>query len=125
MKYFIILLLFPFTSCLKAQLSESKVECKVTHAYWEACETGIGPCNPFTIERQVGEPTTIVMPCGGTFTSVTLSSKGKTIKSLSIGHDECPPTFDLTDLPDGEYGAYMLACGLGGGIKFNLVTKKR
>lgn len=67
----------------------------------------------------------LIMPCGGTYTTVHLTKKGQVepIKKLNIGHDECPPSFDLTGLEDGEYEAYMWACGLGGPIKFNLKTK--
>jgi hypothetical protein len=65
------------------------------------------------------------MPCGGTATTVTLTSTGQTnpIQKTSIGHSECPPIFDLTQLTEGKYFANMLACGLGGQIEINLTTK--
>ena len=65
------------------------------------------------------------MPYGGTATTVTLTGQGqeKPIHQVVISHKDCPPTFDLTGLPDGKYGAKMLACGLGGRITLYLKTK--
>lgn len=95
--------------------------------YWEGCETGKGECKPLTFIRGTkDENWFLFMPCGGTATSVTLTASGQNnpIQKTNIGHSECPPIFDLTDLADGKYFAYMLACGLGGQIEINLTTTK-
>jgi hypothetical protein len=94
--------------------------------YWEGCETGKGECKPLTfIRSSKDENWFLFMPCGGTATTVTLTSTGQTnpIQKTSIGHSECPPIFDLTQLTEGKYFANMLACGLGGQIEINLTTK--
>jgi hypothetical protein len=71
----------------------------------------------------------LIMPCGGKATTVTLSkSKGipnenETIQKYETINFECPPIFDLTDLIDRKYFAYMLSCGLGGQIEINLKTQ--
>lgn len=99
--------------------------------YWERCETGKGECNPLTITRcSANEKWYLIMPCGGTATTVTLSAqqgipKGNDIiQTEAISHSECPPIFELTNLKDGKYFAYMLACGLGGQIGINITTEK-
>jgi hypothetical protein len=95
--------------------------------YWEGCETGKGECKPLTFTRSSkDENWFLFMPCGGTATTVTLTAFGQKIpiQKISIGHSECPPIFDLTNLTDGKYFAYMLACGLGGQIEINLTTTK-
>lgn len=103
----------------------------VDFEYWEGCETGEGECNPLTFTRgSNNEKWYLIMSCGGTATSVTLSTqkeipKGNNIiQTEEISHSECPPVFDLTNLKDGKYFAYMLACGLGGQIEINLKTDK-
>lgn len=45
------------------------------------------------------------------------------IQKTEITHSECPPIFDLTNLTDGKYYTYMLACGLGGQVEINLKTE--
>ncbi len=95
--------------------------------YWEGCETGKGECNPLTFIRgSKDENWFLFMPCGGTATTVTLTVSGQNnpIQKTNIGHSDCPPIFDLTDLADGKYFAYMLACGLGGQVEINLTTTK-
>ncbi len=99
--------------------------------YWEGCETGKGECNPLTFTRKsINENWFLIMPCGGTATSVTLSEQqgipkgNKIIQKEEISHSECPPIFELTNLKDGKYFAYMLACGLGGQIEINIRTEK-
>ncbi len=94
--------------------------------YWEGCETGKGECKPLAfICGSKDENWFLFMPCGGTSTTVNLTIAGQKtpIQTTSIGHSECPPIFDLTNLADGKYFAYMLACGLGGQIEINLTTK--
>lgn len=99
--------------------------------YWEGCETGKGECKPLTFTRSSkDENWFLFMPCGGTATTVTLSKqmgipkKNETIQKCEITYPDCPPTFELTNLQDGKYFAYMLACGLGGQIEINLTTKE-
>ena len=93
--------------------------------YWEGCETGKGKCNPLTFTRTKGEKNWfLIMPCGGTETSVTVTSLNKTFSEQQhLFHDKCPPFLKLTDLKDGKYFANMMACGLGGQVEFNLTTK--
>jgi len=98
--------------------------------YWEGCETGKGDCNPLTFFRSSKEENWfLIMPCGGSFTTVTLSEKrsipkeNESIQICEIDYSNCPPIFDLTYLKDGKYFAYMLACGLGGQIEINIKTE--
>jgi len=97
--------------------------------YWEGCETGNGNCNPLIFKRQTKkEKWYLVLPCGGTSTTVFLSQKEgipeeeEIIQKNEISYSKCPPIFELTNLNDGKYYAYMLACGLGGQIEINLKT---
>jgi hypothetical protein len=99
--------------------------------YWEGCETGKGECKPLTFIRSSNDENWFLfMPCGGTATTVTLSKQtgipkeNEAIQKCEISYSDCPPIFDLTNLKDGKYFAYMLACGLGGQIEINLTTKK-
>ena len=98
---------------------------------WERCETGKGECNPLTITRSsANEKWYLIMPCGGTATTVTLSTqqgipKGNDIiQKEEVLHSGCPLIFELTNLKDGKYFAYMLACGLGRQIGINITTEK-
>jgi hypothetical protein len=100
--------------------------------YWEGCETGKGECNPLTFTRNSTNGNWyLIMPCGRNTTSVTLSERQRIpkgndiIQKEEISHSECPPIFELTNLKDGKYFAYMLACGLGGQIEINLKTEKK
>ena len=91
--------------------------------YWEGCETGRGECKPLTFTRPVSERNWfLIMPCGGTMTKVFISGEDFS-KELNLNYYECPPYLDLTNLADGKYSAYMLACGLGGNVNFILITK--
>lgn len=94
--------------------------------YWEGCETGKGKCNPLSFTRTKDEKNWyLIMPCGGTETSVNISSSDNFFSQQQhLFHDKCPPFLALTDLKDGKYLANMLACGLGGSIEFNLTTTK-
>jgi hypothetical protein len=98
---------------------------------WEPCETGKGECNPVTITRNsTNEKWYVIMPCGGTSTTVTLSAQqgipegDELIQKEKISHSECPPIFELTNLRDGKYFAYMISCRLGGQIEINITTEK-
>jgi hypothetical protein len=94
--------------------------------YWEGCETGKGKCKPLNFTRTKDEKNWyLIMPCGGTETSITVSSSDKTFSEKQhLFHDKCPPFLALTDLKDGKYFANMMACGLGGQVEFNLTTNK-
>ncbi|WP_196890176.1 hypothetical protein [Aureivirga sp. CE67] len=99
--------------------------------YWEACEIGEKKCEPLTLKRpKNNEKWFLIMPCGGTSTTVTLSEKQvipeekDIIQKSEISTSQCPPIFDLTKLKDGKYFAYMISCGLGGQIEINLITDK-
>lgn len=98
---------------------------RISRSYWEGCETGVGACEPLTFYRDSKlKKTFLLLPCGGTTTSVSLSSnKNGVFIENEWSAQNCPPMFDLTALGDGKYSAYMLACGLGGGITFTLKTK--
>lgn len=105
---------------------DTKTEFKIDFEYWEGCETGESPCIPLEFNRGTEKDSiNLIMPCGGTATTVKLFQDGsdKPIRTTSISYNECPPTFDLTGLPDGTYSAYMTACGLGGGVNFKLITE--
>jgi hypothetical protein len=92
--------------------------------YWEGCETGKGACKPLNFTRTRGEKNWfLIMPCGGTETSVTVSSADMSFSDQQhLFHDKCPPFLELTNLKDGRYFANMRACGLGGSVEFNLTT---
>ena len=92
--------------------------------YWEDCETGKGVCNPLNFTRTKEEKNWyLIMPCGGTATSITVSSSDKGYsQQQNLFHDKCPPFLELTNLKDGKYFANMMACGLGGSVEFNLRT---
>ena len=92
--------------------------------YWEGCETGKGKCNPLNFTRTKDEKNWyLIMPCGGTETSITFSNSDKTFSQKQhLFFEKCLPYLELTDLKDGKYFAYMMACGLGGGVEFNLKT---
>jgi hypothetical protein len=114
--------------CLHAmQAGEAGQVFEISREYWEGCETGLGECKPLAFVRaSQSAQVTLRMPCGGTRTSVTLTRVGEAspLRSLQIGAADCPPQFDLTGLPDGDYEAYMLACALGGPVRFSLQTAR-
>ena len=110
-----------------AKLGIQKANIKfIDFDYWERCETGKGECKPLTFTRAKDEKNSyLIMPCGGTETSITVSSSDKTFsQEQHLFHDKCPPFLALTDLKDGKYFANMVACGLGGQVEFNLTTTK-
>ena len=92
--------------------------------YWEDCETGKVVCKPLNFTRTKEEKNWyLIMPCGGTETSITVSSSDKSYSQQQhLYHDKCPPFLELTNLKDGKYFANMMACGLGGSVEFNLKT---
>lgn len=94
----------------------------IDFAYWEACETGKGDCQPLTFTRtKTVKNWYLRMPCGGTETAISIRGQNFN-KKLHLHHDNCPPCLDLTNLNDGQYFATMIACGLGGTVQFNLTT---
>jgi hypothetical protein len=104
------------TSIQKAKISY------ISFDYWNDCETGKGKCNPLTFTRNNQEKNWfLIMPCGGTETKIIVSGNSFN-QQIHINHRGCPPFIELTNLPDGEYHANMFACGLGGGVTFNLKT---
>ncbi len=101
-------------------------------AYWKGCETGKSECKPLELVRaSKSEKRYLILPCGGTETAVYLSGKDAVSKQNTIlqeqkiSHSQCPPIFELTNLNDGKYYAYMLSCGLGGQIEINLKTNTK
>ena len=95
----------------------------IDHDFLEGCETGQGFCDPKTFTRDfAGQKAFIIMPCGGSFSTVQLHHKStpSPIQELSVKINECPPFFDVSALEDGEYSASMMSCGLGGGFKLQL-----
>mgnify|MGYP000275603067 CR=1 FL=1 len=126
MKYFIIAFIFIGLSAFDRP--NEVIKFSVSFEHWESCEIG-QDCPTLVVERNsIQDSVLFVMPCGGTSTSVQLWSSESTeyepIQSVTARHDDCPPTFNLTGLPDGMYNAHMWACGLGGGISFEIVTKE-
>lgn len=114
------------TNSVYAQNTRDNLVFTVDRDYWEGCETGEGICEPLTFERNsINDSIELVMPCGGTFTTVHLTYNDETIETVEVDAMDCPPKFDLTGMKDGEYGAYMQACGLGGPIKFRIITKRK
>lgn len=113
---------------VQKEIEKAKIS-KVEFDYWESCEKGEKECKPIEfIRSSVKEKWFLKMPCGGTMTTVTLSkemgftTEDKVIQKVIVPSADCPPMFELTDLEDGKYYAYMLGCGLGGQIEINLKT---
>ena len=101
----------------------------VYHDFMEGCETGQGLCEDQVFTRDfAGQPAFIIMPCGGTFSTVYLRhSSALLVQEKSVKAAECPPFFDVTDLKDGDFSISMMSCGLGGAFNIKLkssFTKK-
>lgn len=94
-------------------------------SYWEDCEKGKKECTPLTFTRaKDGEKWFLLMPCGGTETSISVSSSDNSFSiKQHLFAKNCPPYLELTNLKNGKYFANMTACGLGGSVEFNLKTK--
>lgn len=92
--------------------------------YWEGCETGKGDCTPLLFTRtRADKKCYLLMPCGGTETQVTINEQQHSFyQEIHLSAGECPPVLELSNLPDGSYTANMVACGLGGTVKFTLKT---
>ena len=122
-----VFLLFIFSSWGMSQ-NDSIIEFKVSFEHWEQCEVG-GNCPTLVVKRKnIKDSVVFIMPCGGSYTTVELHNNDAigngVIQKINIGFLECPPIFDLTNLPDGNYVASMFACGLGGSVSFVLVTEE-
>lgn len=111
---------------------ENSIVSTIEFDYWKACETGEKECKPLTFSRTFkAEKWVLVLPCGGTNTSVYLSqvegipNEEDIIQRMDVSYSECPPVFELTNLADGKYYAYILACGLGGQVEINLETNRK
>ncbi|HAD98006.1 MAG TPA: hypothetical protein DCG19_11415 [Cryomorphaceae bacterium] len=119
---FIIALSATYT--LKGQTNIEKFT--IDRQLWENCETGQGKCDTVQIVRSPNKRIMLIMPCGGTSTAVTLTRQNEEvpIRQLNIKVNGCPPTFDITDLEDGNYVAYMFSCALGGAVDISLSTRK-
>lgn len=90
--------------------------------FWRKCEQGIS-CQELNFTRNLNDKKQfLIIPCGGSFTTIFISGKGVEDK-LEYTALTCPPCVNLTSYKDGIYSINMTACGLGGGIKFNLKTK--
>lgn len=110
---------------LEKGISPAKID-TVTDVEWETCEIGNDSVCKFDFVRpKQNVRWFLVMPCGGTYTSVTLTSTTNNLpkKTIEVPFMDCPPYFELTQLNDGIYQAYMVACGLGGGIRVELKSK--
>ncbi len=94
----------------------------VYHDFMEGCETGQGLCEDQVFTRDfAGQPAFIIMPCGGTFSTVYLRhSSALLVQEKNVGAAECPPFFDVTDLKDGDFSISMMSCGLGGAFRIQL-----
>ena len=106
----------------RTNIQKAKIE-YIDFDYWEDCEIGKTNCIPLVFSRTKNEKNWfLIMPCGGTKTAITISGQNFS-KELHLYYDNCPPYLELTNLIDGQYYANMIACGLGGTVKFNIVTK--
>lgn len=106
----------------KAGIQEATIEF-IDFDYWEGCEKDKDNCFPLTYVRKKSDKNWfLIMPCGGTETSIIISGLNFR-KELHLYHNDCPPYLDLSNLVDGQYTATMQSCGLGGTIHFSLVTK--
>lgn len=97
----------------------------VSFEHWEGCETGKAPCPTLTFERDSkADYWYLWMPCGGTYTDVSLTggTPPKVLQRTGIETNQCPPVFELTQLPSGSYSAHMMACGLGGFVTIELIN---
>ena len=102
-------------------IQKAKVE-YIDFDYWEGCEIGNGNCKPLIFTRTRNEEKLfLIMPCGGTETTITISGQNFS-ENLHLYYNNCPPYLELTNLTDGQYFANMIACGLGGSVTFNLIT---
>lgn len=97
----------------------------VDRAYLEACETGSGPCKPPDLSRNADQKQWfLVMPCGGTYTSIKLTdANGKRVREINAKYGECPVMLDISTVPDGKYFVTVISAALNGKIEINLTTR--
>jgi hypothetical protein len=144
MTRFLLIVTFIVLTCLATSGQTGSTKKNIVYTvdfdYLKGCETGKGDCKPVTIERQSTQDSiTLVFPSGGTLTDVYLYTESSFVKWMSgtpkdepkpLRHDrkeagQGNPFLDLTGLPDGKYSPRMLGCGLGGGFKLTIMTKKK
>lgn len=110
-------LMISFWSC--SQSHPKKIIHTIDFTWLEGCETGKGDCKPVLLTRQnIADSVWLVFPNGGTMSSVYLNTTtlGKALRQDHKSAGEGNPFLDLTGLPDGNYGAYMTGCAIGGGF---------
>jgi hypothetical protein len=90
--------------------------------YWENCEKG-NSCKDLELVKRTNRKLFLLAPCGGSFTTINLKGDKVVDKSLYYDAFSCPPCIEFSSLTEGAYTLGMLGCGLGGTIKFNLLTK--
>lgn len=114
-------------------LSINKVVHTIDFDWLEKCETGKGDCGPVMLEREmISDSVRLVFPSGGTSSTVYLyktpvDKTNPLAKPFLQDHKNAKqglPSLDLTQLPDGDYLAWMLSCSVGGGFTVTLKTKK-
>ena len=93
--------------------------------YLEGCETGKGDCKPIEIFRQDKQDSILlIFPSGGSYSDVYLKSKDlKVDLHDQKSYSQEQPKINMTGLPDGEYSANIVSCGLGGACIIRLRTK--
>lgn len=129
----LLIILFPSSEMVSEDVTH-KLE--VSKEFMEGCEMGTTPCEPIEILRSYhDEDWNIVLPSGGTFSTVILYDQegvdlfwsGKMEEAIPIRQDQCGPDrlprINLKSLPDGIYFLRMLSCGLGGGFQVELRTR--
>ncbi len=131
-----LLYIFIFLNCsiFSYENEEKFREINVPAEYIEACETGEGECLPIIIQRKTtNEKIKLVMPMGGTFTSIYLydapynldEKANPLLEGTYYFQDKERPVFNLTEIKDGRYVVHMLACGLGGFFSIELKTETK
>jgi hypothetical protein len=126
--------------------AQSPIVYTLAFEYLQGCETGKGPCKPTVIVRSsIDQGVTLIFPSGGTESDVYLYgiadtgpqtsdygvlayiTKGVEKAPRMLRHDkkfhsEGVPVLDVSGLPDGEYRASIVSCGLGGSFLLKLST---
>jgi len=96
---------------------------QVSLDFWSKCEEGVECPELQFVRNKNDKKIFILIPCGGSFTSIFVYDNAKIIEEKNYDAESCPPWVDLTNYTDGKYTIRMTSCGLGGAINFNLKTK--